>query len=112
MAVVDVMQMVIIHRRQPRQNHGPSCELPRAISIAEQDIRLERVPLDREFLVWFELLPAEVPRFGEAAHLVRTVRKLSLAGKKFAVEELRIALERAGFELAHVDAVLAHEGLD
>src|SRR3954471_10757803 len=102
--------MVIVHRRQARQNHRSPNKGLCLLRIAEQYFRRKRMTFDREFQAWGQFLPPEVPGFREGAHLAGAHRKRPFTGQKSAIEEFCVAVEGSRFELRHIDMMLADKG--
>src|SRR3981189_1107383 len=68
--------------------------------------------LDREFLTWLDILPAEIARFSERAHFFGRRGKFSDAGTEAPVEEFGKRAIPHRLEVGHVDVILADERLD
>ena len=80
--------MVVIHRRQTREQYRAADEGSRAFFIAENLLGTEGVSLDGKLLVGFQPIPAEISRFGDSGHLVRRCHERPGARPKLPVEEL------------------------
>src|SRR6195256_736707 len=100
-AVVEIMDVVVVHRRQPREDHGTAFKTPRNL-IAENPRGVEAVPFDWKLLPWFQVFPAEIPRFGEGSHAAGLGRECPHARAEAALEEFRVAPVGTRLELAHV----------
>src|SRR4051812_40389869 len=106
------MKPMIVDRRQTGENDGTAFEGFGAGRGAEQRRGIQRAALDRKKLVGSEPLPGEIARLGKCSHLVVARGKRSLSRQEAPFEEGGVAVVRTGFELRHVDAVLADERLD
>src|SRR3954462_3116957 len=70
-AVVRVVYVVIVDRRQTHEEDGASNERPRPIYPSKQFLGVQGMALDRKTLVLCQLLPSEIARLGKCTHLVR-----------------------------------------
>ncbi len=112
LAIVEIMRMVIVQRRQPGQDHRAAPERLGAPCVAEDLGRGQGVALDGVSLAFLDFLPAHVARFGEGAHVAGFARELADAGLEAALEEIGVGAIDHRFEIGHLDLVLADEGLD
>ena len=66
-AVVEIMDVVIVDRRQTGEEHRSAEIGLRAPGAAENSVRLQGMSLDRKFLVSCKRLPAKVAGLGKHA---------------------------------------------
>jgi hypothetical protein len=87
-AVIGIVHMVIIDRREPNQQDGSADEGPRVRRLSEDLLGIERMAFHRKGFSAFQPLPGEVARFCKGAHLARRRGKLSSPGHEPAIKEV------------------------
>src|ERR1043166_5795844 len=104
--------MMVVDRRQPRDEHRATDKGSRAFLGSQQAGSIQRFTLDRKLLLGLNSLPAEITRLGKGREDVRIGCEGPRVRQKLAVEEFGIRSIRHRLELAHVDAVPLDERLD
>src|SRR5690242_706593 len=88
-SVIEIMIVVVIDRRKPREDDGTTDE-PCCTPIASQHTgSVERASLDWKLLLLVPARPCEVPRLRERPHLPWVGREAPCSRLEFTIEEFR-----------------------